>query len=499
MSAETSPGELDEAAAQFDKIRCHLGAEEALTMEHSEVEAYLWSEGMELLRLLLQDHFDLRALKEVRAEAVVDAAGVEHRAVEAGHQRDLVTRFGAIVVSRFAYRHRGAENLYPADATANLPAKRHSHGLRELAAIEAARGSFEEASEAIDRYSAATVAKRQVEELAQAAAADFEAFFEAADRPVAEAGEVVVISADGKGIVMRPEGLRAATAAKAARSENKLKGRLSRGEKANRKRMAEVGAVYTITPVVRSPDDVMAHRGDGPAKEAPTATNKWLTASVADDAATVISRVFDEAERRDPDHTHPWVGLVDGNCHQIDRIEAEAAARGIEITVICDWVHVLQYIWAAAWSFFDEGDPAAEDWVQDKAIDVLNGRASIVAAAIRRKATRLGLDDAKRKNADTCADYLLAKVPYLDYPKALANGWPIGTGVIEGAVRHVVRDRMDITGARWGLHGAEAILKLRALRANGCWDDYWSFHRAQEHKRVHESRYSDGVLLPEAA
>lgn len=162
------------------------------------------------------------------------------------------------------------------------------------------------------------------------------------------------------------------------------------------------------------------------------------------------------------------------------------------------YVPFSEYIWAAAWSFFAEGDPGAEDWVADKATDVLNGRASIVAAAIRRKATTLGLDDARRKNADTCADYLLAKAPYLDYPTALSSGWPVGTGVIEGAVRHVVRDRMDVTGARWGLRGAEAVLKLRALRANGCWADYWPFHLKQERKRVHESRYLDGVL-PKAA
>jgi hypothetical protein len=183
-----------------------------------------------------------------------------------------------------------------------------------------------------------------------------------------------------------------------------------------------------------------------------------------------------------------------GNNHQIDRIRAETAARGIDVTILVDWVHVLEYIWGGAWSFFDEGDPAAEDWVHDKAMDVLNGRASIVAAAIRRGATATGLDDATRKNADTCADYLLAKAPYLNYPAALSSGWPIATGVIEGAVRHVARDRMDVTGARWGLGGAEAVLNLRALRANGCWDDYWTFHLAQEHKRVHESRYLDGVV-----
>ena len=122
--------------------------------------------------------------------------------------------------------------------------------------------------------------------------------------------------------------------------------------------------------------------------------------------------------------------------------------------------------------------------MSDKARQVLDGRAGIVAAAIRRKATRLKLEPNKRQAADRCSDYLLAKRPYLDYPTALQNGWPIATGVIEGACRHLVKDRMDITGARWGLAGAEAILTLRALISNGDFDQYWTFHLAQEHRRV---------------
>jgi len=132
--------------------------------------------------------------------------------------------------------------------------------------------------------------------------------------------------------------------------------------------------------------------------------------------------------------------------------------------------------------------------VAHKALAVLEGKASIVAAAIRRKATTLGLNDAERKNADVCADYLLAKSPYLDYQTALTKGWPIATGVIEGACRHIVKDRLDITGARWGLEGAEAILKLRALRSNGDWTRYWPFHLAQERRRVHQSRYLSNVI-----
>jgi hypothetical protein len=162
------------------------------------------------------------------------------------------------------------------------------------------------------------------------------------------------------------------------------------------------------------------------------------------------------------------------------------------------YVPFSEYIWKAAWSFFEVGDPSAEAWVKDKATEVLRSKAATVAGAIRRKATCLGLDPSRRANADACADYLLAKSEYLDYANALQNGWPIATGIIEGACRFLVSDRLDVTGARWGLEGAEAVLKLRALRSNGDFPSYWAYHLAQEKRRVHLSRYENGVV-PRAA
>lgn len=114
-----------------------------------------------------------------------------------------------------------------------------------------------------------------------------------------------------------------------------------------------------------------------------------------------------------------------------------------------------------------------------------------MAAGIRRRATRFGYSPSERTGADHAATYLTRKKPYLDYQTALANGWPIATGVIEGACRHLVKDRMDITGARWRLHGAEAVLTLRALSSNGDFDTYWRYHLDQEHHRVHHARYRD--------
>ena len=192
------------------------------------------------------------------------------------------------------------------------------------------------------------------------------------------------------------------------------------------------------------------------------------------------------------------MALVDGNIHQIDRIKAEAKARNVNVAVMCDLVHVVEYLWKATWSLHPEADPAAEQWVRRQALAVLNGNALQVARAIRRKATKAKLSPTQRKGADEAANYLTSKTPYLDYPTALASGWPIATGVIEGACRHIVADRFDVTGARWGLDGAETILKLRALRSNGDLQNYWTWHLTQERHRVHETRYLDGAL-PRAA
>jgi hypothetical protein len=172
--------------------------------------------------------------------------------------------------------------------------------------------------------------------------------------------------------------------------------------------MAEVGAVYDATPVPRTPADILpgndTQRRD--ATKGPTAHNKWLTASLAHDAAIIVAQIFDEADRRDPNHTRTWVALVDGNNHQIDRIHAQARTRKVNVPILIDFVHVLEYLWRAAWSFHAEGDPAADAWVRGHAQAVLDGGATRVAGNLRRAAARAGLEPAQRANADTCAKSL---------------------------------------------------------------------------------------------
>lgn len=492
---ETETGTFAQARESFEEMVSWLEGGESARLTHAELEGQVERRGREVQRLMLQDHLDLRATREQRV-GVVDADGVVHTNVEPGHRRRLCTVVGTVVVERLAYRHLRAANLHPGDAALNLPVELHSHGLRRLAAVESTRGSFDDAAAAIGRSTGVSVAKRQVESLTAAAAADVEDFYSSRAPEPDTSKDVVVISVDGKGIVMRPDALREATAKAAGAASPKLGTRLSKGEKRYRKRMAEVGAVYDLTPVARTPADVLAskHRDDTSPPPAPKATGKWVTASVARDTADVVARVFDEAERRDPGHQRCWVALVDGNNHQIDRINTEAETRKLKVITVVDLIHVMEYIWGAAWCFFAEGDQAAEDWVRDKTLAVLQGNARDVAAGIRRRATTARLAKPQRKKADSCASYLINKAPYLDYPKALAAGWPIATGIIEGTCRYLVADRMDITGARWSVEGAEAVLKLRAVRSNGDFDDYWTFHLNHERQRVHESCYASGVI-----
>jgi len=166
---------------QFESVIGFLDGTEAGSLSHSELEDRLQVESRALLRRLLPDHLDLRAVRESRV-TVIGADGAPRGRVETGHTRGLATVFGPVKVGRIAYRTPGRPNLHPGDGLLNLPVERHSHGLRRLAAIESARGSFEAAAQAIGRVTGQQPGKRQVEDLARRAAVDFDAFYATGNR-----------------------------------------------------------------------------------------------------------------------------------------------------------------------------------------------------------------------------------------------------------------------------------------------------------------------------
>jgi len=462
-------------------------------LSFDEIEQQVMARGRELLRMVTQYVMDARAAAEPRAE-VTGADGVPRRRAERGHARTVVTWFGPVTVARMAYRAPGAANLHPADAALNLPARRYSWAVQQAAVRYALAGSYEQAQLWLQDLTGASVGKQQLAQIVAGAAADAPGFYPS--RPATESppGLPLAISADGKGVAMRPEARRAETARKARKRAPRAFGsRLGTGQKAGHKRIAETGAVFDVVPAEapRTPEQILGRAPGEPAPPGPKAVNRWYTVEITASRAETIAALFGQAERRDPGHARPWIALVDGDRHQIEVICAEAAARGITITILVDFIHVLEYLWKAAWCFCPPRDPAAEDWVTAQALDILHGR---VPEVISRIEALTAADPPKpgsehAKIIRTTLAYLAAKQPWMDYPHALAEGWPIATGVIEGACRHLVQDRMGITGARWGLEGAQAILWLRAIRANGDLDTYWTWHLAQEHHRNHLSRY----------
>ena len=489
--------EFQNASQCFEDLRDFMGSGSALGMSHYELEREVSVRGREVLRLLAQEHLDLRA----RLESVAPVTGEDGvvRTLRRDTHRPLDLLFGEVAVWRVGLHARNHDSRFPMDAELNLPEQRQSHGVRERVAEEVAKGSFDEAVETVAKTTGVEVSKLQAEKLAAEAARDFDAFY--AQRPAEEvhagAKEFVALTTDGKGIVVRKQDLRKATRRAAQGSSHKLKTRLSKGEKRNRKRMATVAAVYSIEPQVRTADDILRDFrpvADTARPPRPKPQHKRVWASVRKEQEEVIRELFDEGERRDPEKSRVWCGLLDGSEIQRERLETEAQRRKIEIILVLDIIHALEYLWKAAFCFHADGTKEAESWVMERFRGLLEGRVSDVAAGIRRSATLRGLDARARKPVDKCADYFLKNKHQMRYDEYLAKGLPIATGVIEGACRHLVKDRMDLTGARWSLDGADAVLRLRALRSSGDFAPYWEFHLLQEHQRNHLSRYEGGVF-----
>lgn len=240
----------------FDLINV-LESRHTSEMKFSDLEKLIETDGRELLRLLLQAHVDSRGTGDI-GESVTGSDGIikTHRRIG---ERQIKSIFGAIECERLGYGKRNIESLFPKDSRLNLPENSHSYELQRRVALEVIKGSFDDAVESITETTGQLIHKQQIEHIAISVSNDFDDFYR-----VSLSGEVleeakktalVVLTTDGKGIVMHKDDLRPATQKKAAATDKKLETRLSPGEKRNSKRMATVASVYNIDRFVRSPED----------------------------------------------------------------------------------------------------------------------------------------------------------------------------------------------------------------------------------------------------
>jgi hypothetical protein len=447
----------------------------------ADAEIMIKNKGMELNRVLAQGFLELQRRLEEKRDRLVGSDGEvrTHRHVD--KPRQIETLFGEVELRRIGYRGPGLNILYPLDAELNLPPGKYSQALRAEVGHLVAGQSFESSMDALRRQGGGFVPKRQMQEVVASLVRDFEAFYRQPLPPPEKQSEILVVTADGKGIAVHGQDLRPATR-KAAEKAPKPGKRLRPGEKKTRKRMATVASVYETEPFRRTPEQLIGE-DEAPPDPRPRPENKRTWAGIVPDMAEIVDRAFREALRRDPNRQKTWVVLIDGQPELIRAVEKSAAKHKVRVSVVQDFIHVTEYLWKAAHALHPNDPAKREEWVGERTLQILRGKARDVAAGLRRSATRQKLEGDARKPVETAAKYLQNNEKRLRYDEALAAGFPIATGVIEGACRHLVKDRMDLTGARWRLECAEAVLKLRSLKISGHLDQYLEFHFQREKER----------------
>jgi hypothetical protein len=434
--------------------------------------------GLNLLQLFIAEQGDGDLGEEVPAED-----GHVLRRLPQPHDCRYVSIFGELDITRAVYGSREGQQIarVPLDERLGLPAGDFSYVLEDWVQRFCLKGSFAEAAESLETLLGLRLGSRTLEHMNQDLAGFVVPFRDAVGPPpAAEEGPILVVTADGKGVPMRrpaPEGPR-------------RHHRRTKGEKANKKQMACVGAVYSIEPFVRTADDILDEvlrdrRGD----DRPEPVHKHVWAEMSRDLDgeplsakdAVFGALFDDLNLRDAGGGRPVVCLMDG-----ERALWEAQRVYFpEAIGILDLYHVLERLWTAAHCFHREGSDEAEQFVEDRLRGLLEGRVGYVIGGLRQRLTKHGLTGARRKTLESVITYLENNRDQMRYDKYIASGYPIGSGVAEGACRHLVKDRMEQSGMRWTVSGAQAMLHVRAVYLNGQWDEFIEDRIVREQTRLY--------------
>ena len=456
-----------EAEQAFAELVSWMRSKQTRALPLHEVERSEEEQIREVARLLLQEHINARGHGAV-GHAVKQAEGqrlAEHRLRERGY----VSIFGKVKIHRLAYGAAGTRSIVPLDKQLNLPQRSYSYELQQRVTRQGVLGPFAAARETVAEWSGVEVPKRIVEALARDAAQDVGAFYaQKTPSPGTSTGPILVCAADGKGVPLR--------------KEPPQQGRRWRpkGQKPGGKKMATVAAVYTTTPYPRTPEELVREvHGEPPPEHVlprPRPEHKRVWASLKKTKEEIFSEVAAEMAKRDPQRQKTWTFLCDGEPALQQRALAVLQPLGATFYLILDLFHVLEYLWQAAQAFHPAGSQEAEHWVTEHLLGLLHGRVSRVAAGLRQSATKLKLRGQKRQAVDPAAHYFLKNKAFMRYDEYLTLGLPIGSGAAEGACRNLIKDRLERTGMRWTVDGAEAVIQLRATDLSGDWEEYWRYH-----------------------
>ncbi len=479
--------------AQFEAIMTSLTSEEAQNVSADTMERRLLSQVLALGRALFALFLATRATATVAA-VNRDPAGVERRYHDT-RTRGYLSIFGRVAIDRPYFYRKGEGGRAPVDELLSLPPTVCSDLVRETAEELGVGEAYHKGLDVLRRLLGLALSTRTLQEQVAEDAPEVEVFYaQQAPPPPTEEASILVVQADGKGVpILRRTGGAAAAAPPV---------RLGKGQKHGGKKEATLTALYTIAPAVRTPEAVVESlfaRGteraqaaaDAPARERTGPQHKRLWATLTGKDAALAEAAARVARRDGPHRTHR-VALTDGSQALQERVQRHFPT----FTLVLDLIHVTEYLWKAANALRGETDPRRTAWVKARTLRLLRSESAEVVADLRHLAQAATCPRRARTVLTKVAGYLERNAPYMDYAAYLAQGWPIATGVIEGACRHLVKDRCELSGMRWTIDGAEALLHLRCVHENGDWDAYHAFRRRQRHQRLYAVPYPDDAATP---
>jgi hypothetical protein len=472
------------AQVQFDALRDFVQQAARDGQRIDTVERELFRQLLGLGHTLLSAFVAAQGDGDLGPQAEMPGGRTVRRLPER-HDRRYVSIFGALTIDRVAYGTREGQKIerIPLDERLGLPEGDFSYVLEDWSQRLCLKESFSEAGHSLEMLLGLKLRTRTLEHMSREVAGHAPAFQEALPvPPPGEEGPLMVVTADGKGVPMR----------RPVQDGPRPYHRRTKGEKANKKQMACVGAVYSIEPFVRKADDILDEvLRDKKAGERPEPKHKHVWAEMTREVAgetvhakeALFSRLEAELAARNSGHDRPVICLMDGE-RALWEMQREHFAGAVGIL---DLFHVLERLWAVAHCFHKEGSAPARKYVEERLRDLLQGRVGYVIAGLRRRLAGGKLSGPKKKVVKSAVEYLANNREHMRYDEYLAAGYPIGSGVIEGACRHLVKDRLERAGMRWLPDGAQAMLDLRATYLNGEWEAFWVYHVEQEDDRLYSN------------
>ncbi|MGA9287412.1 MAG: ISKra4 family transposase [Anaerobacillus sp.] len=404
------------------------------------------------------------------------------------HCRSYVSIFGKLTLSRWVYGTRNGQKIQvvPLDARLGLPAGDFSYVLEDWQQRICLKESFAEATENLADLLGIAPSVRAAEVMSRKLADFVPTFREDLPIPPAhEEGELIVFTADGKGIPMRRDG-------EPKPSHGQRRGK---GEKANKKQMSYVGAVYTVERFPRTPDEVLdelARKERTPCRPRPqhkhvaAEMTRVIEGEECNGRVSLFGMLSGEVEDRNRGAHKTVIAVMDGERALWDVQDAFLP----KAVGILDLFHVTERLWNAAHVFHPEKSREAEKFVTDRLRMLLEGKVGGVIGGLKQMLRKNRLSASKRRALATVIGYFENNRHHMQYDEYLAAGYPIGSGVAEGACRHLVKDRMEQTGMRWTVTGAQALLHLRAVYLNGDWQSFLIHRIEQEQNRIYPYKHA---------